>query len=247
MRALFDQLPIGHDQDQVGVHDRAQPVGDDDRRAAQVSQVAVHQPLGDGVEGAGRLVQQQDARLLRQRARQGDPLALAARERRAAVGQRRGVAHRHAAMSAWMHASRAACSTIVERQRRVGQRDVLADRRAEQVRVLGDDADLPPHRMGFQPRQVDSVIRDATWFRRVQAQQQVRERRLARAGAADDRHLLAGLDLQGHVAHHQRRRGGCSGRRRPRRGCDRASDQPRGLNWPCCSRGVSRTSLMRSM
>ena len=68
--------------------DGAQAVGDDDAGAARrLVELALDLPLGDGVERAGRLVEQQDRRPVDQRARQRQPLALAARERGAAVGQ----------------------------------------------------------------------------------------------------------------------------------------------------------------
>ena len=90
-------------------------------------------PLGHGVEGAGRLVQQEDARLLGQRAGQGNALALATRERGAAVGQRRPVAHRHGRDVVVDVGQLRRALDRLERQVRLGQRDVLADRRSEQV------------------------------------------------------------------------------------------------------------------
>src|SRR5580765_2370539 len=42
MRTLLDEPSVAHDQDQVGIHDRAQPMRDDNRGTAEVGQVAVH-------------------------------------------------------------------------------------------------------------------------------------------------------------------------------------------------------------
>ena len=50
------------------------------------------QALGVAVERAGRLVEDQDARVAQDRARDRDPLALAARQARAALADRRIVA-----------------------------------------------------------------------------------------------------------------------------------------------------------
>ena len=60
-------------------------------------QVLEHAPLGLGVERRGRLVEDQDRRVLQHRARDRDALALAGRELRAALAERRVVAVRQRA------------------------------------------------------------------------------------------------------------------------------------------------------
>ena len=58
---LGDAARLHHD-DQVGVADGGEPVGDDEGRAAlhQPRDGVLHQALGFGIERAGRLVEQQD-------------------------------------------------------------------------------------------------------------------------------------------------------------------------------------------
>ena len=87
---------------------------------------------------------------------------------------------------------------------RVGERDVVVDRAREDVRVLGHDPQLVPHRAQLEPGEVVAVEQDAAGGRRVQPQQQLGERRLARARPADDRDDLAGADRQRRVDHHRR-------------------------------------------
>ena len=63
---------------------------DDERRAVphQVRQRLLHQPLGFGVERRGRLVEDQDRRVLQERPRDRQPLPLAARQPLAALADR---------------------------------------------------------------------------------------------------------------------------------------------------------------
>ena len=81
------------------------------RRAAPVRQVA-HQPLlGLGVERRRRLVEQEDLRILEQRARQSESLSLPRREARAPLAELRLVAGGERAMNSSAQAMRAAART----------------------------------------------------------------------------------------------------------------------------------------
>eukprot|EP00966_Prymnesium_polylepis_P184901 4285299-Prymnesium_polylepis.1 len=65
-------------------------------------------------------------------------------------------------------------------------RDVLADRRVEELRLLRDDADAAVNRREVELAQVDASQADAPLHRVVVPEEQVDERRLAAAGAADE-------------------------------------------------------------
>ncbi len=67
--------------------DRRQPVRDHERRASahEVLERALDERLGLGVERGRRLVEQQHPRVAHERARDREPLALAARQARAAL------------------------------------------------------------------------------------------------------------------------------------------------------------------
>src|SRR5690606_21703184 len=84
--------------DAVGVLDRRQPVGDDQRRAAlrELVERLLDRALGLGVEGRGRLVEDQDRRVLQEDARDRQPLLLTARELHAALADQRVEALRQA-------------------------------------------------------------------------------------------------------------------------------------------------------
>ena len=77
-------------EDLVHVLDGREPVRDRDRRAAghQHVQRVANQQLGFGVDARRRLVEDQDARIERQRARERQQLLLPDRQRRAALGDR---------------------------------------------------------------------------------------------------------------------------------------------------------------
>ncbi len=88
MRPLLDDPPVLEDDDQVGAPDRREPVGDDERRPSgeERAQRELDAPLGSDVDARGRLVEDEDARVGEERARERDELALAEREPRAALG-----------------------------------------------------------------------------------------------------------------------------------------------------------------
>ena len=98
VRALLDDASAVEHDDAVAVLDRRQPVRDDDRRAPahQLFERRLDQPLRLGVERRGRLVEDQDRRVLEDRARDRDALPLAARQPDAALADDRGEALRAA-------------------------------------------------------------------------------------------------------------------------------------------------------
>ena len=86
MPALDDRAVIEH-HDAVGLLDRRQAMRNDERRAIarQLRKRRLDAPLGVGIERRGGLIQNQDRRILQDRARDRDALPLAAREQRAAI------------------------------------------------------------------------------------------------------------------------------------------------------------------
>ena len=82
MRAVLDNLAVLEHDDQVGVADRRQAMGDHERGAVgeQRPQRLLDRPLRPDVDRRRRLVEDEDARVGEQGAREGDELALAERE-----------------------------------------------------------------------------------------------------------------------------------------------------------------------
>ena len=80
MCALLGYARLVHHHDAVGIAYGGQPVGDDKRRASagQLGKSRLDGPLGLGIQGAGRLVEDQDRRILQEDPRDGQPLFLSA-------------------------------------------------------------------------------------------------------------------------------------------------------------------------
>ena len=81
MRATLDDAPMIEHQDLVGIHDRRKPVRDHERRVTtgDAIELGLDGALRFRVEGRGRFVENENARILQDRARDCDPLFLAAR------------------------------------------------------------------------------------------------------------------------------------------------------------------------
>src|SRR5438105_1083783 len=82
VRAALNDGAILHQQNQIGAPDSGQPVRDDEGGAVgeQIGHRGLNQLLALGVEVAGRLVQDEDLRRRQDRASDGEPLLLAARQ-----------------------------------------------------------------------------------------------------------------------------------------------------------------------
>ena len=89
--------------------------------------------------------------------------------------------------------------------RRVGpaEADVGGDRVGEEERVLEHHADVVAQRVEVDVANVDAVDRDAPGVHVVEAREHERDRRLARARAADERDRLARRDREIEVAQHR--------------------------------------------
>src|SRR5262245_57673524 len=94
---LHDAAAVDH-QDAVGMHDGCEPMRDRDggAAAAELGDRFLHVALGLGVERRGGLIEQDDWRILDQRARDCDALALAAGELEPVLADLSGVAVREA-------------------------------------------------------------------------------------------------------------------------------------------------------
>ena len=170
------------------------------------------------IERRQRLVADEQSRPMRDRAREGDPLSLAAREL-----VREPVRHRGLEADVLEHLvhTRAPVALDPERPQRLGDDPPDAHARIERrVRVLEHDAGLaaqPVQRAGAGAR-IDRapVELDGARGRRVEGEEQADERRLARARLADDADRGARADVDVGVL--ERRREGCARSNALRRG-----------------------------
>jgi hypothetical protein len=166
--------------------------GDDDRRSGAVDPVQqLHDPdRGLGVEVAGRLVGQQQRRVVDERARDADALLLAARqlvgeavELQRQSGQGQDVGH----LGADLLAMRAGDLE------RIG--DVVVDRAVgQQLEVLEDDAEVAAvvrHLFAVDLAQVASSDTDRPARRLEFLEEQPHDGRFARPGLPDEEHKFA--------------------------------------------------------
>ena len=80
MRSALDDGALRENDNLIRIPHRAQPMGDDETGAAPPAEVIVDAGLGYGVEGRRGLVQDEDGRVARERARNLEALALSAAE-----------------------------------------------------------------------------------------------------------------------------------------------------------------------
>ncbi len=146
--AGFDDRAALDHQDAVGMRDGVQPVRDGDGGAAlaEMRHGVLNQPLGFGIERRGRLVEQDDLRVLDQRAGDGDALALAAGKLRAALADRRVVARREARDEFMGMRGLGRGDDFILGCAGFADGDVVADRAVEQEHVLADIRHLPAQR-----------------------------------------------------------------------------------------------------
>ena len=179
--------------------DRRQPMGDDERGAAlhQPVERRLHQRLALRVERGGRLVEQQDRRVLQDGAGDGEALALAAGQRDAALAELGVVALRQGADEPVGGGERGRAAHIAPRRVRAAVADVVGDARAEDRRHPAAPGHALRAAPADRPRRPARRRRSiAPALRIVEAQEQLQDRALARARWPDDGHPLARRDVE---------------------------------------------------
>ena len=184
VRTDLDDTPVDHPDDPVAAANGRQTVGDDDDRAVldDVAHVALDDPFTLIVERRSRLVEDENARIGRQRPRQRDALTLAAGQVGAALLDHRVVAFAEfvdefvgAGKTGDFHHPRA-------RHRRIGEGDILVNGAIEQQVLLQHDADMAAQPRGVDLAQVGPIHQNLSFARQVEPLNELAQRRLARAG-----------------------------------------------------------------
>ena len=140
---------------------------------------------GMAVEGARRLVEDQDSRIAQDRAGDCDALALTAGETHAALSDFRVVTARERAHEVVdVGLARRAADFVVGRIE-PSVADVLQNRRAKQLGILGNDRDRAAQIREAHRRDVDAVDPNRALLRNVEARNEVDDRRLAGARRPD--------------------------------------------------------------
>jgi hypothetical protein len=189
-------------QQLVDAAEQRRPVGDDEQRHALFLQAAHRvekRLLALLVEVGVRLVQDHQLRVAVERARERDALALARRERLARLAHFRVVAfgqpqHHLVDLRALRGADHGRRIRLAE------PGDVFRHRAAEELDVLGQIADMRPEHFARPGRDVRAVETHRAGDRPPHADDEPRERRLARRAGADDAERFARADVEGHAA-----------------------------------------------
>ncbi|KAJ6798774.1 PGP1 isoform X1 [Iris pallida] len=201
VRPLLHHLPFVDHRDRVGPPHRGQPVGHHDGRppGRGPAQRLLHAPLRLRVERAGRLVEQQDPRLLEERPRDRDPLPLPPGELRPSLPDPRLVPPRHARYELVRVRLRRRLHHLRLRRRLLPVRDVLVDRRREEARLLRDDRDGVPERLQVVLADVLPVHQNAPGARLVEPLDQRQDRALPAPAGPDQGERAPGAGAEAQV------------------------------------------------
>ncbi len=195
MRALIFNFILIEDQDPVRPPDLGQAVGDQQRRAP--FQHPLDGPLdlvlGGAVNGAGRVVQDQDARVGEQRAGDRDPLALAARQRHPALPDAGLIAVGKPGDKV-VGLGGFGCRFDGRLIDLLGQAkpDILINRPGKEEDILFNGRDLRAERIELPVAHIDPIDENPSFVHIVGPVDQLGQGRLARSGLADDRDRLPG-------------------------------------------------------
>ena len=179
-------------------------MGDHDRRPVLKHHIQPFLDLGLGerIDAGSRLIEDEDGRVLKQHARQGDELALAHRDPFALFTDRRRQPLRQcfqpiAASHARGHGHHLLIGCV-----RLSIADVVSHRAGKQEGRLRHDAELAAVRIKIEGTDVLAVDEQLAALEFVEARHQLAQARLARARVADQRQGLASLYGQVEVFQH---------------------------------------------
>src|SRR6478735_7408360 len=144
MRAVLDNAASLDGDDAIGLADRRETVGDDEDGPAGGNSfhVLLDGALAFVIQGAGRLVEDEDARIGNERASDRDTLALPAGKIAAAFTHDGVIALRQLQDEVVSAGERCRLDDPLHGHGWIGERDVLANGAVEEHVLLQDDADL---------------------------------------------------------------------------------------------------------
>ena len=190
--SALDDLSVMHHEQQVRLPHRCQPMRHHKHRVPlpQAFQGTEHRRLRLRVERGGRFVQDQNRRALQERPCQRESLALTARKRDAALADRRLIALWHCADELVGFGLARRFHDLVQCRLGPAVRDIVADRRREQHRLLRHNPNLAAQRAILKLSDVMSVEQYAALLGIVEAEQQAEQRGLSHPARPDERHHL---------------------------------------------------------
>src|SRR2546427_81715 len=201
VRALLDQPSLVEHEDAVGAHDTRETVGEDEGGAASHETIErrLDQRLALRVDRRERLVEHEDRRVAQERARDGDPLALATREPHTALAHDGVVALGEPEDELFRVRGAGRRAQLVGARVRLAHPDIVLDRAVEEPRLLAHEGDPGAHLLEAQLTQVAPSHVDSPAVRLGEAEQKPGERGFPGPARSDDRHALARPDAKAQV------------------------------------------------
>src|SRR5215212_1069482 len=199
MASVFDYPAALQHQDEIRAGHGVEIVGNDQGRLPghEAIQGFLDLRLALDVQTRHRLVQDQDGCVPNDGTRDGDPLSLAPREGVAPLSYD-GLVPIFEVHDEVVGVGRfGGLDNLLHRSVQLPVGDVLPDGGAEEDRVLEDDPDLLAEGLKLVVPYVPSIDPDGASSRFVQPEDQADEGRLAGPRSADQRHPLAGKDVEG--------------------------------------------------
>ena len=197
MAALLHDLPVPEDQDHVGVHDGAQPVGND--KGGPPPHELVHglldQDLGAGVHIGGGLVQNEELPVCQEGPGDGEELLLAPGDGDVVLSDDRVVALGEGADEVVAVGLVAGSDDLLPGGVGTAVGHVLGDGALEEPGVLEDHGEEPAAVVPGHGGQALSVDEDAALIHVVEPHEEVDDGGLSRPGGSHDGHLLSRLHL----------------------------------------------------
>ena len=202
MGARGDDLAAVDDGDAIGPPRGREPVGDDDHGflAEAALQALLNDGLGGGVEGARRLVKEENGRAADQSPSNRDPLPLARRHPDAALADRLVVA-------LWPRGDKVVGAGLAGRSLDLGAgrvgtavADVVDKGAAEKKDVLGNDGERGAEALEGDGGELLAIDADAAGIDIVVAEEEGENGRFARSARADEGEGLARGDGEGDAA-----------------------------------------------
>src|SRR6266404_7633473 len=198
MRAALDNPSRFDHEYLLGAPNRRKPMRDHERGAAahQVAQALLNQRLGFGIEAGGGLIENEDARVSKNRAGDGDTLLLSAGEFDAAFPDD-GIVFLLERFREFIDARDAASRyDFVFTGIRAVESHVFANRSVKQKSFLQDDAELRAIRIELDGGKVNAVHQHASTLRHVKRRDQSDDGRFSRAGRAHQRRYRSRFGLK---------------------------------------------------
>ena len=193
-----EDLALIHDQDLVAVGQRGEPVRDDDHRppAGDTQEIGTDDRLALRIQGAGRFIEDEDARIVDQRARDRQPLLLTAREVGRSFLDIGIVAVRHPLDELVGAGQMRGAHDVGEVEPGAAGNDVVADRSTEQEIVLQNDAEPLAQMAQVDFLEIDAVKLEEPTVVAVDPLQQPGDRRFSRAAPPDNAEHGSGRNVK---------------------------------------------------